>query len=144
MRKDLGPDDLGDLLERPLVAVLATYRADGGVLLSPVWHRWRDGGFDVVVGSNDIKLRHLRRDPRASVVVYEHEPPYRGLEVRGDVRLLSEGAADALGSMAVRYLGPEDGRTYAESVEGTDSVLVRLEPAEVRGWDFADDWAATG
>jgi PPOX class probable F420-dependent enzyme len=136
----LGPEDLADLLEQPLVAVLATYRKDGGVLLSPVWHRWHEGGFDVVVYASDIKLQHLRRDPRASIVVYEHEPPYRGLEVRGEARLSSEGAAEAIGSMAVRYLGPENGPAYAATV--TNSVLVRLEPDHVRGWDFADDWPA--
>jgi PPOX class probable F420-dependent enzyme len=135
MRK-LGPDELGDLLELPLVAVLATYRMDGGVLLSPVWHRWHDGGFDVVVGPNDVKLVHLRRDPRASIVVYEHQPPYRGLEARGQAQLLSEGGAEALASMAIRYLGPEDGPAYAETAGET--VLVRLEPAQLRGWDFAD------
>ena len=134
----LGPDELGDLLEQPLVAVLATYRKDGSVLLSPVWHQWRDGGFDVVVGPNDIKLTHLRRDSRASVLVYEHIPPYRGLEAQGEAHLDPEGAAEAIASMAVRYLGPEDGPAYAETV--TNAVLVRLEPAQVRGWDFADDW----
>jgi PPOX class probable F420-dependent enzyme len=134
----LGPDDLLDLLELPLVAVLATYRKDGSVLLSPVWHQWRDGGFDVVVYSTDIKLQHLRRDPRASVVVYEHDPPYRGLEVRGEVRLDPAGAADAFSSMAIRYLGPEDGAAYAATVG--DVVLVRLEPTQARGWDFADEW----
>ena len=139
MRK-LGPAELGDLLELPLVAVLATYRRDGRVLLSPVWHRWRDGGFDVVVFPNDIKLQHLRRDPRASVLVYEHQPPYRGLEARGETRFGPEGAAEATLSMAVRYLGPEDGRAYAETVG--NSMLVRLEPSEHRGWDFADDWPA--
>jgi PPOX class probable F420-dependent enzyme len=138
MRK-LGPAELGDLLELPLVAVLATYRRDGDVLLSPVWHRWRDGGFDVVVGPNDVKLQHLRRDPRASIVVYEHQAPYRGLEVRGEAQLVAEGAAEAIASMAVRYLGPEDGPAYADSVG--EAVLVRLEPAQIRGWDFADDWA---
>jgi PPOX class probable F420-dependent enzyme len=138
----LGPEDLADLLEQPLVAVLGTYRRDGGVLLSPVWHRWHEGGFDVVVYSGDIKLQHLRRDPRASIVVYEHEPPYRGLEVRGEARLLREGAAEAISSMAVRYLGPENGPAYAATV--TNSVLVRLEPTHVRGWDFADDWPAEG
>jgi PPOX class probable F420-dependent enzyme len=138
----LGPEDLADLLEQPLVAVLATYRGDGGVLLSPVWHQWREGGFDVVVYAKDIKLTHLRRDPRASVVVYEHAPPYRGLEVRGQARLSSEGSAEAIAAMAVRYLGPEDGPLYAATV--TDSVLVRLEPEHVRGWDFADDWPADG
>ena len=40
-------DDLGDLAELCLLAVLATYRSDGTVLLSPVWHEWRDGGFQV-------------------------------------------------------------------------------------------------
>jgi PPOX class probable F420-dependent enzyme len=137
MRK-LGPADLGDLLEQPLVAVLATYRMDGGVLLSPVWHRWRDGGFDVVVGPDDVKLKHLRRDPRASVLVYEHQPPYRGLEARGEASLDPEAGTEALASMAVRYLGPEDGPAYAASA--ADSVLVRLEPAQLRGWDFADDF----
>jgi PPOX class probable F420-dependent enzyme len=140
MRK-LGPEDLGDMLDRPLVAVLGTYGMDGGVLLSPVWHQWRDGGFDVVVGPNDIKLKHLRRDPRASVLVYEHDPPYRGLEARGEALLLEEGAAEAILSMAIRYLGPEDGKAYADSIGGR-GVLVRLEPAHVRGWDFADEWAS--
>jgi hypothetical protein len=33
-------DELGDLAELRLLAVLATYRRDGTVLLSPVWHEW--------------------------------------------------------------------------------------------------------
>jgi hypothetical protein len=44
--------------------------------------------------------------------------------------------------MAVRYLGSEDGQAYADSLEGSGNVLVRLEPTETRGWDFADDWPA--
>jgi len=68
-------DDLGDLAELRLLAVLATYRHDGTVLLSPVWHEWRDGGFTVVTSSRDVKAAHLRRDPRASIVVCEHSPP---------------------------------------------------------------------
>ena len=79
-------DDLGDLAELRLLAVLATYRQDGTVLLSPVWHEWRDGGFQVVTASRDVKAAHLRRDPRASIVVCEHCPPYRGVEVRGTCR----------------------------------------------------------
>src|ERR1700746_2227508 len=103
MRRNLGPAELGDVLELPLVAVLATYRENGGVLLSPVWHRWHDGAFEVAIGPNDVKLRHLRRDPRASIVVYEHQPPYRGLESRGRARILPEDAGEAVESMAGRY-----------------------------------------
>jgi len=135
VRKDLGPDDLDGLLERPLVAVLATYRANGNVLLSPVWHRWREGGFDVVTGRDDVKTRHLRRDTRASIVVYEHEPPYRGIEVSGRA-LLGRADADVVRAIAVRYLGHERGEAYA--VGAGDDTLVRLEPGHLRAWDFAD------
>jgi PPOX class probable F420-dependent enzyme len=141
VHRNLGPSELGDLLDLPLVAVLAAYRSNGDVLLSPVWHRWSDGGFDVVVGASDIKLRHLRRDPRASIVVYENQPPYRGLELRGEARLLREGMAEAVSSMAVRYLGSEDGRAYAETAAVGNSMLVRVEPGQIRGWDFADEIA---
>jgi PPOX class probable F420-dependent enzyme len=136
MRKHLAPEDLGDLLDRPLVAVLATYRRDGSVLLSPVWHEWRDGGFDVVTGGKDVKIGHLRRDPRANIVVYEHEPPYRGIEVRGEASLHSDGVPEAVKRIATRYLGPEGGAAYAES--GGDDTLIRLEPGHLRAWDFSD------
>jgi PPOX class probable F420-dependent enzyme len=136
MRKDLTMDDLGNFAELPLLAVLATYRRDGTVLLSPVWHEWRDGGFGVVTGSRDVKAGHLRRDPRAGIVVCEHSPPYRGAELRCTARLVTEGAGDAVRRIASRYLGPRAGAAYADSAG--DDLLIRLEPGDLRVWDFAD------
>ena len=112
MRKGLTPDDLGDLLELPLVAVLATYRRDGTVLLSPVWHEWHDNGFNVVTGPHGVKARHLRRDPRASIVVYDDGPPYRGLELRATARLSVTDDRTIVRRIAARYLGPEAGEQY--------------------------------
>lgn len=137
MRKHLAIEDLGDLVELPLLAVLATHRRDGGVLLSPVWHEWREGGFDVVTRSSDVKALHLRRDPRASIVVCEHSPPYRGVELRCEARLVATGVEEMTLRIACRYLGPEAGARYAERAE--DDLLVRLEPGHLRAWDFADD-----
>jgi len=136
MRKNLAMDDLGDLVDLRLLAVLATYRRDGTVLLSPVWHEWRDGGFQVVTGSQDVKAVHLRRDPRASIVVCEHSPPYRGVEVRCHARLVTTAVADAVQRIASRYLGAESGAAYAESAG--DDLLIRLEPGDLRAWDFKD------
>ena len=132
-------DDLGDLAELPLLAVLATYRHDGTVLLSPVWHEWRDGGFHVVTGSRDVKAAHLRRDPRASIVVCEHSPPYRGVELRGRAQLLTAGVPEAVSRIASRYLGLQAGAAYAETAG--DDLLIRLEPGDLRAWDFADGLA---
>jgi len=135
VRKGLGPDDLGDLLELPLVGVLATYRKAGDVLLSPVWHRWREGGFDIVTSRDDVKARHLRRDPRATVIVYEHTPPYRGIEVRGWA-VLHRADERIVRDLAVRYLGVEEGEAY--TADASDDTLIRLDPERLRAWDFAD------
>jgi hypothetical protein len=61
------------------VAVLATHRTDGSVLLSLVWHEWRGGGFHVWTGPDDVKVRHLRRDPRAAILVAESLFPMRSI-----------------------------------------------------------------
>jgi len=132
-------DDLGDLAELALLAVLATYRRDGTVLLSPVWHEWRDGGFQVVTGSRDVKAAHLRRDPRASIVVCEHSPPYRGVELRGNAGLDAAGAHAAVRRIASRYLGAEAGAAYADG--SGDDLVIRLAPGELRAWDFADEYS---
>ena len=138
MRKGLAPADLGDLLEQPRLAVLATYRRNGTVLLSPVWHEWRDGGFHVVTGSHDVKAGHLRRNPSASIVVCEDSPPYRGIELRASAHLSTPDDRTILRRIATRYLGPGAGEQYAESAG--DDLLIRLEQGELRIWDFADDF----
>ena len=140
MRRNLRPEDLGDLLEQIQLATLATHFADGTILLSPVWHEWRDGGFNVVAGTGDVKVRHLKRDPRASIVVAESTPPYRGIEVRGTARILRDGAPEALVRVSVRYLGRREGEAYAATLDPADQVIMRLEPGVLRVWDFVDDY----
>jgi PPOX class probable F420-dependent enzyme len=137
VRKHLSIEDLGDLVELPLLAVLATHRRDGSVMLSPVWHEWRDGGFNVATRSSDGKVKHLRRDPRANIVVCEHSPPYRAVELRTEARLVTEDVEEATLRIASRYLGPKGAAAYVEA--GGDDLLLRLEPGTLRTWDFADD-----
>jgi len=133
----LGPAELGDLLEAAAVAVLATYRRDGGVLLSPVWHRWREDGFDVVVGPNDVKLQHLRRDPRrasSSTSISPHTGAWRREVRRASIRRARQ-------KPSPRWLSATSARRTVPRTPTSvgDSVLVRLEGAQIRGWDFADD-----
>jgi PPOX class probable F420-dependent enzyme len=110
MRTNLAASDVADLLEEPLVAVLATRRPDDAILLSPVWFEWRDGGFNVWAAANDKgKVRHIERDPRVSIVVANSDWPYKGIEVRGEARLSPDGFFDVLGRTARRYFGEEVG-----------------------------------
>jgi PPOX class probable F420-dependent enzyme len=137
MRTGLAVEDLDGFLDERHVAVLATHRVDGSVLLSPVWHEWRDGGFQVWVGRDDVKARHVRRDPRASIVVAESSFPMRAVEVRGDALLLEEDAEATAIRIASRYVGPELGRDYVTRWGG--ALTLRLAPGELRAWDYRDE-----
>ena len=139
MRRDLGPNDLGDLLDQPLLAVLATRLKDGSTLLSPVWHEWGDGGFSVCIPAGDPKLAQIERDPRVSIVVSENALPYRGIEVRGVAAPSRRPFAATMRRLALRHFGPGADGLYPDSVAG---VVVRIEPGRIRCWDFADDMEA--
>ena len=71
-------------------------------------------------------------------MVCEHTPPYRGVEVRCQARLVTAAVGDAVARIASRYLGAEAGAAYAQSAG--DDLLIRLQPGDLRAWDFADEY----
>jgi PPOX class probable F420-dependent enzyme len=138
MQTDLRAEDLGDLLDQPLIAVLATRRKDDTVMLSPVWFEWRDGGINIWVPTPEGgKIAHIERDPRVTVVVYTSDWPYKGFELRGEATVSSEGFYDVLRRTALRYDGPEAAERMASTY--APGVVIRVEPGSTRGWDYADE-----
>lgn len=136
MRKNLGVEDLGDLLDLPILAMLATRRKDGRILISPVWHEWRNGGFVMTTWANDIKSKNIKADPRITVMVAEHEVPYRSIEVSGEATIeLLDDHMPIMRRLAARYVADE---TYAETFRDDKIELIRLEPGVIRAWDFND------
>ncbi len=128
--------DIGDFLDQPVVAVLATYRRDGTVLLSPVWFEYRDGLFGLWCGAiTDGKVRHLLADPRASLVIAEQVMPYRGVEVAGTATVSSDDFRGVLHRTAIRYSGPDAPATF-DAAYPEDGVVVRITPDKLRVWDL--------
>jgi PPOX class probable F420-dependent enzyme len=131
------PDSMVSLVESAAAAVLTTYRRDGTALTAPVWFRFADGAFEVVIAAGDVKLRHLERDPRCGLVVFETTRPFRGIDVWGEATLTPGDVADARLEIAGRYLGPPDGERFAAARAAKPGVLVRIEAAAMRTWDLS-------
>jgi len=125
------------LLEAPSPAVLTTYRRDRSASVSPVWFRWSDSAFEVVIAKGDLKLRHLARDPRCALVVFETIPPFRGVEVRGVAELVECDVGELRASIAGRYLGTRDGLQFAAERGSKPGVLLRLVADTPRVWDLS-------
>ena len=140
MRRNLKPTDLGDLLELPILAILATRSSTNEVLLSPVWHEWDNSMFTVVTWANDIKSRQIAATPGVSIVVAEQQRPYRSIEVRGHAVLSKPSDLNAIVTrIATRYLGEEMGQSYAAEYGSVELEKIEIRPDTIRAWDFADE-----
>jgi hypothetical protein len=129
--------EFASLLEAPSPAVLTTYRKDGTAVASPVWFRFRDDTFEVVIAEDDLKLRQLAVRPECELVVFETVPPFRGIRVRTDQPMLTrDGAQQARQEIATRYLGEERGKRYATE-RTSAAVLLRLPAHLAKAWDLA-------
>jgi PPOX class probable F420-dependent enzyme len=117
--------------------VLTTYRQDGSAHTVPVWFRWTDEAMEVVIAEGDVKLRHLARDPRCVLVIFETVRPFRGVEVRGEADLIEGDVSSARAAIAGRYLGVADGERFAAERRSRPGVLLRLVPDSPRVWDLS-------
>jgi PPOX class probable F420-dependent enzyme len=127
---------LGDLFEQPWLATLATYRKDGTVLLSPVWFAWDGTVFLVSLVHGDWKELHLRKNPRASLLIAEEASyPGRALEAAGTASVTSDPGGAAIRRIAARYLGEELGERYVSQYPDLEWDLMRLVPDRMRALD---------
>ena len=140
MRRGLSPDQLGDLFDLPLAAVVSLAKADGTVFARPVWHRWDGARFLIQLPAGDRKIAMLGRDDRITLLLAENARPYRGIEVRGHARVLPGGYRELAMGICRRYVEAYDPASPVEAyVSAEPGVIVALEPDVMNAWDYADD-----
>lgn len=98
------PDDLLDLLERPLYGHLATIRPDNTAQANPMWFTW-DGEFLKFTNtSKRQKYRNIAHNPSVAMSVTDPDRPVRYLEVRGIVeRIEPDPQGQFYVELATRY-----------------------------------------
>jgi len=98
------PADHLDLLERPIVASLATVRPDGTPQVNPMWFV-SDGSVVRFTHTDERqKFRNLTLNPNVAISIQDPENPYRYLEVRGVVDAITPDPEGAFyRELAVRY-----------------------------------------
>jgi PPOX class probable F420-dependent enzyme len=105
-------------------AAVATLGEDGSPQTSIVWVD-TDGEHVVFNTTNGrAKGRHLRRDPRVSVTIFDRDDPYRYFEVEGVAELELGGADDHIDELSRKYRG--------EDFDGPrDRVIVKVAPHRI-------------
>ncbi len=116
------------LLERPVIANIATVGAGGHPQLTPVWIDV--DGDDLVFNTarGRAKDRNLRRDPHVAISVVDPDDPYNVVVVRGTAEDTEDGADEVIDSLAKKYLGVD---TYPNRRPGEVRVTYRVRPNPV-------------
>jgi PPOX class probable F420-dependent enzyme len=131
--------NIDEYLARPLLADLATVKADGSPHVAPVWFQYQDGQIRIVAQTNSVKVRNIQHEPRVSLSVAIHERPYKYVLINGTAELSKEGIPELTRSLAIRYQGEQEGNEYADRVlVEMDFYLITITPTKIISWDGED------
>ena len=135
MSDSLTTEDL-EFLSRPLYGFLSVAAGPVPAQPRPVWFEaTAEGTIQLFTDPHSLKVRRLRRDPRASIVVAapvgERE---RWLAVSGHVTVEIDGAHELAERLAARYWDADDPSRVDDLAEilGVDQVRLVIQPDEVR------------
>jgi hypothetical protein len=135
----LTAEDL-EFLRRPLHGFLSVAAGPVPAQPRPVWFEATvDGTIQLFTGPDTVKVRRLRRDPRASIVVAapagERE---RWVSVAGRVTVEPDGAHDLAARLAARYWDLDDPVRAGDLAEilAEDQVRIVIHPEAVRRYAY--------
>jgi PPOX class probable F420-dependent enzyme len=126
-------DKQREFLEQPYSGAVTTLRSDGSPHTTVVWVDVDDEAviFNTAVGR--AKERHLRRDPRASLIAVDPQNAYRWVSVSGRAELTTDGADEQIDKLAKKYL---DEPEYPWRNPQEQRITIRIYPKHVDSYGF--------
>ena len=115
-------------LEQPFVGTVTTLRSDGSPHSTIVWVDSDTGEVSFNTATGRAKEKHLRKDPRVSVLVVDPENTYKWVAVSGTAELTTEGADEQIDRLAKKYLGKDE---YPWRNPEEERIMVRIRPEHV-------------
>src|SRR4029434_8566679 len=100
------PQEIAAYLVAPHIAVVATISRNGAPHLTPNWYRY-DGQVLTLITRNDrLKYRHLPRDKRMSVCIYDPPVASNDVVITGTATWNDQGIWDEARRIIERYRAP--------------------------------------
>lgn len=142
MPKPFTEDERQKFLAGKHVAVLSVAAADGRPpATAPIWYDYSPGGnVRFNTGADSRKARLIRAAGVVTLTVQREELPYQYVIVEATlVDDISPAPREEREAIAIRYLGPEDGRAFTDHMDGTRSVLFTVRPERWITRDFSGE-----
>lgn len=100
------PDNLKDLVERPIVCALATLMPSGQPQVTPVWFEYDDHHIVINTARGRQKDQNMKPGAKVTLLIIDPQNPYHWAELRGQIEVETEaGAHDVIKRLALKYRG---------------------------------------
>lgn len=120
------PEAYADLLEKPVLAHVATIGPNGEPQNNPIWFGVQDGKILFSQTTGRQKFRNVQKDARVALSIVDPENPYRYLEIRGTVERIDPDPDRAfINSMAKKYINED---VYPWHIPGDERVVLVVRP----------------
>jgi len=114
-------------------AYVATIRRNGWPHLTPMWIDW-DGEYVLFNTTVErLKAKHLSRDPRVVISVFNADDPYQYVTISGLAELTTDGAWEHIDRLSKRY---RDEDVYRH--RDVQRLIARVRPERVLASGFDD------
>jgi PPOX class probable F420-dependent enzyme len=113
-----------------ILMVVGTRRADGSVLLNPVWFELADGYIWVNSNTRRSWPKHLQRDKEAALLLIDPAEPDRYAQIRARLaEVFADPQHEFIDRLARRYTGKQ----FRDLEPGEERITLKLEPVQVTG-----------
>jgi len=134
----MSAEDLKAFLARPIIARLATVRANGSPQLAPMWFLYEDGVMYMSTRTYAAKVKHIQKNPRVAVVVDEMVAPLKNkmVSMEGTAEVLTTGVKETTTKIYHKYMGVEGSKTpQAQQNINTPRVILKITPKKMETLD---------
>ncbi len=130
---DLTDEQRAFVRENAYPATVTTLREDGSPHSTVVWIDEVDGEVWFNTAQGRAKDKHLRVDPRASVMVIDPQDQFKWVAVTGTASLQEEGADEHIDKLAKKYLDA-DTYPFRNAAETREIARIRVDVVDSAGF----------
>ena len=127
----MNPQEITAYLAASHMAVVAAIDRNGSPHLTPKWYRY-DGKVLILITRTDrLKYRHLQRDHRISVCIYDPPTASNYVVISGTATCHDQDIWDEARRIIERYRAPDEVNEYLARWKTEPRVLITVTPERI-------------
>ena len=119
-----------EFTQHTYLAIMSTVYPSGGPQAFPVWYEYDGECFTVTTEAGTAKVRNILHNPKVALCITNTSRQMKSLTVLGRAEVVMDNklAQELHRRLSLRYLGPEEGTEWADSMAEEEMALIRIMP----------------